>query len=94
MSVLDRIKVFAAIYFMVKYLISLCICLFITSVAKPYLNFIRTRSGRNASLCSSENDGKCCFLKKGDRLKSEAINVDNGGDQSRIIKPLVPDPQF
>ena len=94
MSVLDRIKVFAAIYFMVKYLISLCICLFITSVAKPYLNFNRTRSGRNASLCSSENDGKCCFLKKGDRLKSEAINVDNGGDQSRIIKPLVPDPQF
>ena len=33
-------------------------------------------------------------MKKGDRLKSEAINVDNGGDQSRIIKPLVPDPQF
>ena len=94
MSVLDKIKVFAAIHFMIKYLISLYKCLFIDSVAKPYFNFNRTRYGRNASLCHSENDGKCCFLKKGDRLKSEAINVDNGGDQSRIIKPLVPDPQF
>jgi hypothetical protein len=63
-------------------------------VAKLCFNCERTRSGQNAPLCSSENDGKCCFLKKGDRLKSEAINVDNGGDQSKIIKPLVPDPQF
>ena len=50
---------------MIKYLISLYKCLFIDSVAKPYFNFNRTRYGRNASLCHSENDGKCCFLKKG-----------------------------